>query len=110
MDIISGRSQDVRLGRPQDFRLGRPRDGQTGSLGDFLGTLEGNVLGKSWGPIFAGWVNTCQLLAELRKQIGKCINEIEETTFPDNDYVLILFSTKITFSSKKKEILQKKLL
>ena len=110
MDIISERSQDARLGRPQDFRLGRPRDGQTGSLGDFLGTLEGNVLGKSWGPIFAGWVNTCQLLAELRKQIGQCINEIEETTFADNDYVLILFSKKITFSSKKKEILQKKLL
>ena len=26
------------------------------SLGDVLGTLEGHVLGTSWGPIFAGWV------------------------------------------------------
>ena len=97
MDIISGRSQDVRLGRPQDFRLGRPRDGQTGSLGDFLGTLEGNVLGKSWRPIFAGWVNTFQLLAELRKQIGKCINEIEETTFADNDCSYFIFKENHAF-------------
>ena len=95
--------------RTSDWDVPRISD-QTGSLGDYLGTLEGNVLGKSWGPIFAGWVNTCQLLAQPRKQIVKCINEIEETTFADNDYVLILFSTKIKFSSKKKEILQKKLL
>lgn len=25
---------------------------------DFLATLEGNVLGTSWGQIFAGWVAT----------------------------------------------------
>ena len=63
LDVISGRPQDVRLGRPldvisgrpQDVRLGRPRDGQIGSLGDVLGMLEGDVLGTSWGPIFAGW-------------------------------------------------------
>ena len=32
-----------------------PRDGQIGSLGEVLGTLEGDVLGTSWGPTFAGW-------------------------------------------------------
>ena len=44
------------MGRPWKFRSGRPRDGQIGSLGDFLGTLEGDVLRTSWGPIFASWV------------------------------------------------------
>ena len=55
LDVISGRPQDVRLGRTQDVRSGRPRDGQIGSLGDSLETLEGDVLGTFWGPIFAGW-------------------------------------------------------
>ena len=55
LDIISGRPQDVRLGRSRDVRSGGPRDGQIGSLGDVLGTLEKDVLGMSWGPIFAGW-------------------------------------------------------
>ena len=32
---------------------------------------------------------------------------MEETTFPDNDYVLVLLSKKITFSLKKKTTLQK---
>ena len=40
-------------GRRQDVRLGRPRDGQIGPLGEVLGTLEGDVLGTSWVPIFA---------------------------------------------------------
>ena len=30
-------------------------DGQIGSLGDVLGTLEEDILGTSWGPIFASW-------------------------------------------------------
>ena len=42
-------------GRPQDVRLERLRDSQIGPLGDVLGTLEGDVLRTSWGPIFAGW-------------------------------------------------------
>ena len=58
VDVISGRPQDVRLGRPRDVRLGRPCDGQIGSLGDVLGTLEGEVLETSWGPIFSSWVET----------------------------------------------------
>ena len=55
LDVISGRPQDVRLGRPRDVRSGRRRDGQIGSLWDVLETLDGDVLGTSWGPIFAGW-------------------------------------------------------
>ena len=50
------RPLDVISGRPQDIRLGHPRDGQIGSLANVLGTLERDVLGTSWGPIFAGWV------------------------------------------------------
>ena len=47
---------DVISGRPLDVRLGRPWDGQIRSLGDVLGMLEGDIIGTSWGPIFAGWV------------------------------------------------------
>ena len=58
-----GHPLKVRIGRPldviseylRDIRSGRPWDGQIGSLWDVLGTLEGNVLGTSLGPIFAGW-------------------------------------------------------
>ena len=55
MDVISGRPQDVRLRRARDVRLRRPRDGQIGSLGDVLGTLEGDVPRRLWEQIFAGW-------------------------------------------------------
>ena len=57
VDVRLGRPLDVISGRPKDVRSRRPRDGQIGSLGDVLGTLEWGVLGTSWGPIFAGWVN-----------------------------------------------------
>ena len=56
LDVISGRLQNVRLGLPLDVRSGPLPDGQIGSLRDVLGTLEGDVLGTSWQPIFAGWV------------------------------------------------------
>ena len=56
VDVRLGRPLDVITGRPQDVRSGRPWAGQIGSLGDVLGTLQGNVLGASWRPIFAGWV------------------------------------------------------
>ena len=62
MNVRLRRPLEVILGRPQDFRLGRPwdvrscpQDSQIGSLEDVLGTLEGDVLGTSLGPIFAGW-------------------------------------------------------
>ena len=58
MDIISGCPQDVRLRRPRDVRSGSPRDSQIGSLGHVLGALEMDVLGTSWGPIFAVCVVT----------------------------------------------------
>ena len=64
LDVISGRPLDVISWRPQDVRSWRRRevisrclqDGQIGSLGYVLGTLEGNVTGTSWVPIFADWV------------------------------------------------------
>ena len=34
---------------------GTSRDGQMECLGDFLGKFDGDVLGTSWGPIFASW-------------------------------------------------------
>ena len=55
--VISRRPLDVRLGHPKHVRPGRPHDGEMGSSGDILGTLEGDVLGTSCGPIFAGWGN-----------------------------------------------------
>ena len=55
LDVISELPQDVRLRRPRNLRSGPPHDGQIGSLEDVLGTLEGDVLGTSWEPIFAGW-------------------------------------------------------
>ena len=47
------RPLDVILGRPEDFRSGRPQYGQIGSLAD--------VLGMSWGPVFADWVSCANL-------------------------------------------------
>ena len=41
---------------PRDVKLGPPQDGQIGSLGDVLGTLEGDVLRTYWRPIFPSWV------------------------------------------------------
>ena len=55
MDIRSGCPLDVILRRPQDISSECPQDGQIGSLEDILGKLEGDVLRKSWGPIFACW-------------------------------------------------------
>ena len=46
---------NVRLRRSLNVISGRPWDGQIGSLGDVPRTLEGDVLGTSWRPIFAGW-------------------------------------------------------
>ena len=54
LEVRLGRPQDVRSRRPQDVSSVYPRDGQIGSLGDLLWMLERNVLGTSWGPVFAG--------------------------------------------------------
>ena len=54
-DVILRRPQDVESRRPQDVSSERPWDGQIGSLEDVLGMLERDVLGTSWGLIFAGW-------------------------------------------------------
>ena len=53
-DAILRRPQDVRSERPWDVSSGRLLKGQKGSLGNFLRTLEGSILGMSWGPVFAG--------------------------------------------------------
>ena len=53
LDVISGRVLDV--------RWVHPLDDQVGSLGEVLRTLEEEVLGTSWGPIFAVWVDIDQI-------------------------------------------------
>ena len=44
LNVRLARPQDVTLVRPQDVRSRRPRDSQIGSLGNVLGTWEGDVL------------------------------------------------------------------
>ena len=56
-EVVSRRPQDVKSERPREVSSECPQDGQIGSLGDVLGMLEGDVLGTSWGPVFAFWVN-----------------------------------------------------
>ena len=41
-----------------DARLGRPQDVRSIPYGTF--TLEGDVLGRPWGPIFVGWVGSVE--------------------------------------------------
>ena len=55
LDVGSGCPWDVKSRRPRDIRSGRPQDGQIGCLGNVMETLDGEVLGTYWGPIFAGW-------------------------------------------------------
>ena len=49
-----GHPKDMRLRYAWDFRSGRPWEGKIESLGEVLGTLEGDVLGT----------NICQLGSE----------------------------------------------
>ena len=72
LDVISRRPLEVRLGRPQDVRSGRPQDRQIGTspgpsnrILRALRTLEGDVLGTSWGPIFAGWEDLRKVVAYI---------------------------------------------
>ena len=51
--------QYIRSRHPRNFKFGFRWDGQIESLGDVLGTLEGDVHRTSTGPIFAGWVCMC---------------------------------------------------
>ena len=53
---FQGRPLNVRLRHPQDDRSRRPEDGQIRSLWNVLVTLDRDVLGTSWGPIFPDWV------------------------------------------------------
>ena len=60
-DVLLRRPQDVRSIRPRDVRSGRPRDGQIRSLGDVSKRLKEDVLGTSWGLIFASWAEYISL-------------------------------------------------
>ena len=98
LDLISGRPRDVRLGR-QDVRLGRPGDGQIGSLGDFLGTLEGDVLWTFRGPIFAGWGLTGE-------DLGLKPSTVEQAKF---EYSALgkIFNKGLSEEDKKEGLLKK---
>ena len=61
LDVRLGRPLEAISRRPQDVRLGRPRDGQIVFYGNVQGTLEGDVLGTSWGPILAGWARAMKV-------------------------------------------------
>ena len=59
-------SQDVRSRRPKDVTSGHTWGDQIGTLEDVLGTLDGDVIGTSWEPIFAGWEGSvCTILSRV---------------------------------------------
>ena len=69
------------FGTSPERQTGTFRDGQIESLGDVLGMLERDVLGTSWGPIFADWnKNRCdclQYIPDLAEK-GICCDENPE--------------------------------
>ena len=86
VDVGLGRPLGVILGRPQDVRSGRLRDGQIGSLRYVLWRLEGDVLGTSWGTVFAGWVGSCNTLNDLSNQV--CIpNKTEDLNLSKSNLI-----------------------
>ena len=66
LDVRLGRSLDVISRCPQVVSLGRPWDGQIGSLGDVLGTFEGDAQ----GPLFAGWVSIALFATVICTPVG----------------------------------------
>ena len=77
-----GRPETTSQGRPQDIRSGRPRDCQIGSLGDVLGTLEVDVLGTSWGPVFAGWERSFAV-----QSFGTCHSQEHKRNVPEEGFI-----------------------
>ena len=64
-------------------QIGTFQDGQIGSLGDVLGTLEGDDIGTSLGPIFADW-NYTIFAVVIEKEVrtsGKNGKEITKIRF-----------------------------
>ena len=89
------------MGYPRDVSSGSPRDGQIGSLEDVLGTLEGDVLGTSCGPIFAGWDDS--LAIEKRLTLHDVIIHIKSDLNKDkNHYYYKIFLEKSSSQSAKK--------
>ena len=81
-----------------DIRPLRPRDDQIGSLRYVLGTLEWDVLGKSWRPILACWV-VIILIPSVIRQKGEsqngCFKKTRHAKFSKKTnifYPLIRFS------------------
>ena len=68
LNVRLGRLLDIISRHPQDVRLRRPWDNQIGSLWNILWKLEGDVLGMSWGPIFAGWKDRDQTKENKRQK------------------------------------------
>ena len=89
LDVICRCLQDVRSGRPRDVSSRLPWDGKIESLGDALGTLGEDVLGTTWRPIFAGWVNT--------KIVSNVVNtqKLNDDLIEHNVYVVINITKKI---------------
>ena len=94
LNVISGRAQHVRLGRPKDVWSGHLQDGPIGSLGVVLGTLEGDIVGTSWEPIFAGWDDLDYDAIEFPLR-GKDFSKIEEKK---NIWINVLgYESRLTF-------------
>ena len=72
-----GRPQDARSGHFQDVRSGRHRDSRIGCLGDVLWTLDEDILGSSWGPIFAGWASS---ISNEKMRLYQCYPNIVRDT------------------------------
>ena len=93
-----GRPESTSKGRPLNVRLRRPlyvisgrqiRTSQGRSNRIFRGRpgkLEGDVLGTSWGPIFAGWESRyCKPSHESRKRKRRWISSIISITSDDEN-------------------------
>ena len=74
---------------------GHLQDGQICSLGVVLGSLEGDIVGTSWGPIFAGWDDLDYHAVEFPLR-GKDFSKIEEKK---NIWINVLgYENRLTFS------------
>ena len=100
---ISLRHQDVRSRCPRDVSSGHPRDGQIGCLGNVLGTFEVNILGRSWGPVFASWegstglkqFNNSKAFIEYSNDLDDIYNNIHEGNPNEKCKILIALDDMI---------------
>ena len=95
-----GRPESTSQGRPLNVRLRRPRDGQIGSLGDVLGTLEGDVLGT----------NICRLGCHWNLQFFNCFSFHYKRSFNKNwfnCYLCFIIMLELNETNLIKETIQK---